>query len=342
MLIEFRLGNFFSFAQKTTLSMVASEESFLLTENTTAITDYCNVLKTSIVLGEKNTGKSNLLKGFSTMRTILFKELNSKKIFLNTFSLDKKYHCKPCFFQVVLFLNNHFYRYGFEYSHNKIIKEWLFTNGNKQQITLFTRNKHRIFIHPEYFPDIKKYSTELDDCLLSFLARKDNDNIAFKIKQWFLTSFVYQKPPASIFYHKEKTLNLLSKLGLNPILFKDKKKLSKRQKQLLNICNKLTLVLDAGGCLFVDDLDHSMDVTVINALLNLLRSTSFNPLNAQLIATVHQPKLLNNEQLRLDQIWFIERTGQKASHLFSLCEFIQDDSNNLEMKYLTGCYVWKT
>jgi AAA15 family ATPase/GTPase len=78
--------------------------------------------------------------------------------------------------------------------------------------------------------------------------------------------------------------------------------------------------LEKGHALIIDELDRSMHPHLCEYVVKLFNNPETNPHNAQLIATTHDTTLLNSNNLRRDQIWFISK-DHGASHLFSLDEF---------------------
>ena len=113
-------------------------------------------------------------------------------------------------------------------------------------------------------------------------------------------------------------------------------------------------VLGEGGVMMVDELDCKLHPMLVRQIIRLFNSQSSNPKNAQLIFNTHDTNLLNDtvynpqkkryeKLLRRDQICFVERDSDYASHIYSLVEF-QKDGNlirtdaSYEKDYLNGLY----
>jgi hypothetical protein len=88
----------------------------------------------------------------------------------------------------------------------------------------------------------------------------------------------------------------------------------------------------------VDELDASLHTQACEALLALFASPKTNPKGAQLIATTHDTNLLRSPLLRRDQVWFTEKDGEGATHLYPLTDFRTRKGDNLERGYLQGRY----
>ena len=63
-----------------------------------------------------------------------------------------------------------------------------------------------------------------------------------------------------------------------------------------------------------------------------------NSKGAQLVFTTHDTTLLNADLLRRDQIWFIEKDKEGASHPYALLEYSPRKEESLERGYLQGRY----
>lgn len=95
--------------------------------------------------------------------------------------------------------------------------------------------------------------------------------------------------------------------------------------------------LDSGATLFVDELDRSLHPRLTRYLVELFNSKD-NKKNAQLVFTTHDTTLLDPDLLRRDQIWFVEKNKERASHVYSLLEFSPRKDEALERGYLKGRY----
>lgn len=99
-------------------------------------------------------------------------------------------------------------------------------------------------------------------------------------------------------------------------------------------------ILDAlanGRVLWVDEMEARLHPNLTGALVGLFNSKKTNPHNAQLIFTTHDTNLLDLRKFRRDQIWFIDKDGTSASHLYSLAQFkIRNDDASLEEDYVRG------
>ena len=72
--------------------------------------------------------------------------------------------------------------------------------------------------------------------------------------------------------------------------------------------------------------------------MQTFNSKKKNPHNAQLIFTTHDVNLLDNELLRRDQIFFVEKDKYGASGLFSLSNLRERKDLNYCKRYFEGRY----
>ncbi|MBQ4385129.1 MAG: ATP-binding protein [Kiritimatiellae bacterium] len=112
--------------------------------------------------------------------------------------------------------------------------------------------------------------------------------------------------------------------------------------------------LGSGGVMMVDELDCRLHPILVRQIIRLFNSKTSNPKNAQLIFNTHDTNLLNDKVydadknryenlLRRDQVCFVERGGDYASHIYSLIEFQKDGKAirkdaSFEKDYLNGLY----
>ncbi|MEJ0007772.1 MAG: ATP-binding protein [Steroidobacteraceae bacterium] len=95
--------------------------------------------------------------------------------------------------------------------------------------------------------------------------------------------------------------------------------------------------LSTGATLFVDELDRSLHPYITRFLVQLFHSSK-NTKNAQLIFTTHDTTLLASDLLRRDQIWFLEKNPEQATHLYPLLDYQPRKDEAVERGYLKGRY----
>ncbi|NLX25677.1 MAG: ATP-binding protein [Lentisphaerae bacterium] len=96
--------------------------------------------------------------------------------------------------------------------------------------------------------------------------------------------------------------------------------------------------LEKGYTVFIDEIDTSLHPLLVRALLKLLLCAKNNPNGAQVVFTTHNPVLLDLALLRRDQIWFTEKDGLGATHLYPLTDYKPRDKEAIAKRYLAGVY----
>ncbi len=194
MLIEFSVGNFRSFKEKVTLSMVASNTSArdpnVNKNNTIEVSDKLTLLTSAAIYGANASGKSNIVKALAFMRNFVLTSANmlqtDEPILVEPFRLSTETENEPSYFEIVFILNNIQYRYGFEVNSQQIISEWLFSVLNKREAKLFIREMDKINPSPINFKESKglDVKTRSKALFLSVVAQF-NGVIAQSILNWF-------------------------------------------------------------------------------------------------------------------------------------------------------------
>jgi len=93
-----------------------------------------------------------------------------------------------------------------------------------------------------------------------------------------------------------------------------------------------------GEVLLFDEIDTSLHPLLIRFLIQKFHSSRSNRNNAQLIFSTHNTSLLNQDLLRRDQVWFVEKDASGASRLYPLTDFSPRSDEALERGYMRGRY----
>ncbi|PZO36409.1 MAG: abortive infection protein [Pseudanabaena frigida] len=192
MLIEFRVGNYRSFKEIATFSMVAanivSKDKSLDENNVFTVDDDLTLLKTAAIYGANASGKSNLAKALGFMRWFIINSSKdtqtSEQIEVERFKLSDSTDSEPSFFEIVFFMNQKKYRYGFEANRNEVVSEWLFYVPKLRETKLFERKAGSFTIAKIYKADGIQQKTRSNALFLSVSAQF-NVGIAESILTFF-------------------------------------------------------------------------------------------------------------------------------------------------------------
>ena len=156
MLVEFTVNNFKSIKNSVKFSMLTSTNTKDI-DNTFDIRDY-KLLSNVIIYGANASGKSNFLRALAFMgRFVLnrFKILQSiDKLPHEPFKLCTDAEDSSSFFEIVFFINDIKYRYGFEMDSHTIYSEWLFADEKGKEAKLFIRDiDEDDYVNPNRFKE---------------------------------------------------------------------------------------------------------------------------------------------------------------------------------------------
>lgn len=113
---------------------------------------------------------------------------------------------------------------------------------------------------------------------------------------------------------------------------------SEGTKKFFGMIGPILYSLECGGVLVIDEIDSKLHCAIIRLILRMFNSIDINKSNAQLICSTHDVLLLE-EDIRRDQIWFIQKNEVSESELYCLSDFTDIRKNdNLLKKYLLGMF----
>ena len=157
MLVEFSVGNYKSFGETVTFSMVAakisSHDKIIDANNTFDVDDDLKLLKSAAIYGANASGKSNLISAFRFMKEFVSNSSNGQStdpINVDPFRLNLEMAQKPSSFEIVFILKSKRYRYGFEVTKERVTSEWLFYVPSTKEYRLFERDLDTFKISREF------------------------------------------------------------------------------------------------------------------------------------------------------------------------------------------------
>lgn len=106
--------------------------------------------------------------------------------------------------------------------------------------------------------------------------------------------------------------------------------------RLLDFIPMLINLEKENSVFLIDEIDRSLHPQISNKIFSIFFSNLSNEKDSQLIATTHESNLLDLKLIRQDEIWFVEKNPEGASHLISLAEY--KPREDVKKGYLTGKY----
>ena len=156
-LLQFTVGNYRSFHQARTFSMVPNSIQDNPKECVVAEGHY-KYLTTAAIYGANSSGKSNLIAALATMKNMVLSSVrlnDHDPLLYDPFLLTEESGNQPSHFEIVyLDSNKTRIRYGFDYTMRRIEREWLFiSNKNKKEQPYFVRDEEGIGVDEELFTE---------------------------------------------------------------------------------------------------------------------------------------------------------------------------------------------
>ncbi|MBW4574280.1 MAG: ATP/GTP-binding protein [Aphanothece sp. CMT-3BRIN-NPC111] len=112
---------------------------------------------------------------------------------------------------------------------------------------------------------------------------------------------------------------------------------SEGTQRLINLIPALFLIQEKPEkVILLDELDRRLHPLLSRRFIEVALSCRKPSSQSQLIFTTHDTNLLDLDLLRRDEIWFVEKNQQGASHLYSLAEFKIQSDIKIEKGYLNG------
>ena len=186
MLLQFKVNNYKSIKDTTTFSMATTSKD---KGNSFKVKKY-ELLQSAIVYGANASGKSNFLKALIFMRRIV---LNRDKVILSTdslkhypFKLSTETEDSSSSFEMVFFIKETKYRYGFELDASTIYAEWLYADENGKESKLFYRDidEEELYVNRIKFKEGLRLRVSKNQLFL-WKCDQEEGEISASILQWF-------------------------------------------------------------------------------------------------------------------------------------------------------------
>ena len=367
MLLKFTVGNYKVFKEKTSLDLRAANVSELSGTNV-LVTEREDILKSAVIYGKNAGGKSSLLHALEFMKDFVISSSKDRQanqvIEVDPFRLNVRTAEGDSFFEIELFYNEIYYRYGFEVNKLRVSKEWLFERKKSKEYPLFLRIEDEYEIDEKRFPEGKgKDKWTRPNALFLSLSAQLSGDISTNLIDWFAKLiFVESEIEKHPFYplleeafaQKENILQMLqdADVDIQDIRLDEEHdtvtyhKVYDEKKQEVGVTEfymetqesggtvrffellpYVMRTLSAGGILLIDEIGKEFHTLLSKAVVLYFNSKKNK--KAQLIFTTHDTNLLNKDLLRRDQIYFVEKNKYGEGRLYSLADFKTKDNQKV-------------
>lgn len=195
MLVQFSVGNYKTFKDTATLSMVASNYFKELPENVVEVkagSGKLRLLKSVAIYGANASGKSKLLDAMNFMQAFVrnsaSKSQEGDPIQVEAFRLNEGTKDEASLFEVIFLLHTIQYRYGFMADTQRVHSEWLYRKAVKVEVEVLSRTFQEVNVHSEYLKKgnlLKKENLVRENALFLSVAAQLNDALALELLEWF-------------------------------------------------------------------------------------------------------------------------------------------------------------
>jgi AAA15 family ATPase/GTPase len=372
MLIGFTVSNFRSFLEEASLSMVATADKEHRDFNVIA-ESHDDLLKSVLIYGANAGGKSNLIHALYYMKKMVTAGFDVQTEHIKScqpFTFREDAQGQPTKFEISFVSGDIVYDYGFDILRGKISREFLYKTA-KRRTLVFERTApgyESIKLTPDVADAEAVRKNVREDVLFLTWAAYANNALAIKIVNWFrgkLIVFGFNgyaahskdaiNPSTLPFVHKAdsdilslrlQSGNLLSTHNVYNEQWETTKTVevpfagysSDGTKRMFDLSEAFTKAMSDAATIVIDEMDLHLHPSLVRHLISLVNSIEHNPRGAQLICTTHDVLLLD-EDVRRDQIWFVDKDEHSVSHLYALSDFrdVRKNSDILK-RYLLGVY----
>lgn len=194
MLIEFTVKNYRSFHKECTFSLEAQNIVEEPKTNVVALDGY-KIVKTAAIYGPNSSGKSNLISALENMKNCVINSVrlnDNETLPYDPFLLsDDSDKFEPTRYEILFLMDGTRYRYGFDYTLNSIVEEWLFAKvGSKKEKALFVRTEEGIGVSEKDFPEgVGNEPKTNDNRLFLSLCAQLGGEISKRVINWFSSGY---------------------------------------------------------------------------------------------------------------------------------------------------------
>ncbi len=146
MIQEFSVQNFLSFRDKQTISFLATSDKTLSEELIFEPKPGIRLLRLAMIYGANASGKSNLLRAFQAVWTMLFSSTNKEHEEITEYQPFELTKGEPTLFEILFWANGRRYQYELKYNRDFIVYEKLMYSSDENVMSLLYERKEGEFI----------------------------------------------------------------------------------------------------------------------------------------------------------------------------------------------------
>lgn len=346
MLIEYEVNGYKTFNRDVKISFKSDN---YIKSNQDLIFKETDILKSALIYGPNNTGKSCFVESLSVFKKIVEEgRINKNTLFSFDFNLFNEE--KQMEFKIKFLINDFIYNYVLGLTadncitneklevNNKVIFDRFKTNPDSVQNIIDVLNVHKdtlvLSTLPEeyikYMNDIKTFFDNM--IIIRHIDFNEIINEYSSLNKKDKTKFVNIMKNADISIDNMELASDEINMRYNELRLFSQYKMNNVKKSMPSVISdsdgtkaymyyilKILKAINQGGLLVIDEIDRSLHTLLTKSILSIINNENNNSI--QLLATTHDLQLLDCKYLfRKDQIWFTYKDSKQV-YLYSLNEF---------------------
>lgn len=113
--------------------------------------------------------------------------------------------------------------------------------------------------------------------------------------------------------------------------------LSDGTQRLMDIIPAIYEAMRNDVCFFIDELDRSLHSLITKAIVDIFFDNSIN-VKGQLVFTTHETSIMDQEILRRDELWLVQKERDLSSVIYPLTEYDIRSDKKINDAYLSGLF----
>ena len=377
MLLQFSVTNHRSIHGTVVLSLAATADN-AFKESVLSPDGKKKILPVAAIYGANAAGKSNVLHALDLMRGMVVgefaKPLKDTALPQEPFAFTDQ--DEPTTFEIIYYYDGIKYAYGYSFTREKIIEEYLYHWRNGREGLVFSRKDGDYVFRENKAEQMVLAGRTPDNRLYLVTSNEWNNKETQEAYLWFSRNLntlqrdneSYDLTLSQLEKNGGRKKKILREMMVADLGIVDVKVSGGKEKPLIMTTHRLIdkggnaaeydllisqesagtqrffsrigswlKALETGGTLIVDELESSMHPLLTRHLIEAMQDPVINSNRAQLIFTTHDVGLLDQRLLRRDQIWFAEKNEKTAeTDLYALTDFSPRKGENIQKGYLQG------
>lgn len=183
--------------------------------------------------------------------------------------------------------------------------------------------------------------------IVEVLRRLDLDIVDIKMTERPAVNLLEEADAFSYVPRKRRSPYMINSIHKNLngdlVTFQFMRDESEGTQRLATIIGYMLAALSSGNTLWIDEFDWALHPILVREILRLFKDVRFNKKNAHLVFTTHMTDLLDDNMLRMSEVYFVQKNLRVGTKLKRLVDLRDDEGRlrnvtNFRKQYLDGLY----